>query len=602
LSMINQMYLEALAEGSARKSEMKRRGVDAEVDMVASFAQQGRADANFLASLQYADSVNDALNAMRKEAKTGDRTRKSEVLNEMVRRYSDSLDVPNNPWLNKLTRLSSIYFLASSPAYYLQNLTQPFMMSVPAMAGEYSYAKANAELFKAYSELGPVMRSAKLLQQLDYSKVPQDVRAAINELVNRGRIDIGLETELGEFQVDGRSKMGAKWNQVDKGLRMAVQKGEAVNRLSTAIAAYRLAMSKKDATAEDAVNYADRILIETHGDYSRYNAPRMFNHPVGKVALQFRKFQLIQISWYAKLIKEAYSDPVQRGAALRSLAFGLAHTGVLAGAMGVPGYAAAAWALGMIFGDEDEPFDLTDSIRKMIGDEEVSNVVLRGLPVLGGSDWSGKIGAGNMLSIMPFSNADLTTRSGFLEAVGTFFGGASGGMVVRGIDGLGLMANGDYMKGTELMLPKGLGDIIKAYRLGTDGATRRNGDVILPASELNALELAWQAIGIPPAQMTAMYEKQQRVRDTEKRFRDRTASIKNDYTKAIRDGDSAAAAEARGAWNNLQQARVRAGLKRQPMSNLLRAPQEQRKRERDTKGGIQFSRSTRGMVEDIVER
>jgi hypothetical protein len=38
------------------------------------------------------------------------------------------------------------------------------------------------------------------------------------------------------------------------------------------------------------------------------------------------------------------------------------------------------------------------------------------------------------------------------------------------------------------------------------------------------------------------------------------------------------------------------------MSNLLRAPQEQRKRERDTKGGIQFSRSTRGMVEDIVER
>jgi hypothetical protein len=601
LNIINQMYLEALAEGSARKSEMKRRGVDGEVDMISSFAQQGRADANFLASLQYADPVNDALNAMRAEAKTGDRTRKSEVLNELVRRYSDSLDVPNNPWINKLTRASSIYFLLTSPAYYLQNLTQPFMMSVPAMAGRYGYTDANAALFKAYGELGPVMKSAKLLQQLDYSQVPADVRSAINELVNRGRIDIGLDTELGEFKVDPNSKFGAKWNQVDKGMRMAVQKGEAINRLSTAIAAYRLEFAKsKD--AKKAIDYADRILLETHGDYSRANAPRMFNHPALKVALQFRKFQLIQLSWYAKMIKQAYSDPVQRGAALRSLAFAVAHTGVLAGAMGLPGYAAAAWLLGSLFGDEDEPFDLTDSIRKMIGDPEVANVILRGVPTLGGGDWSGKIGAGNMLSVMPFSNADLTTRAGVYEALGTLAGGAAGGMVVRGVDGVGLLANGDYMKGFELMLPKGLGDVIKAYRLGTDGATRRNGDVILPESELSALELAWQAIGIPPAQMTAMYEKQQRVRDTEQRFRDRTTSIKNAYTKAIRQGDSADAAKAREDWKNLQDARVRAGLKRQPFSELVRAPREQAKRERETAGGVQFRRGTERMVEDIVER
>jgi hypothetical protein len=602
LGIINQMYLEALAEGSARKSEMRRRGVDAEVDMIASFAHQGNADANFLASLQYNDQVNDALNAMRKEAKTGDRTRKSEVLNELVRRYSDSLDVPDNPMINKLLRVSSVYFLASSPAYYLQNLTQPFMMSVPAMAGEHSYAKVNNELYKAYTELGPVMRSAKFFsQQFDYKEVPADVRNAINELVNRGRIDIGLDTELGEFQIDGSSKLGAKWNQVDKGLRMMVQKGEAVNRLSTAIAAYRLAMSKEGATAEQAIDYADRILLETHGDYSRYNAPRFFNHPVGRVALQFRKFQLIQLSWYAKLIRQI-PDPVQRGAALRSLAFGVAHTGVLAGAMGLPGYAAAAWALGMIFGDEDEPFDLTDSIRKMIGDEEVANVVLRGAPTLGGGDWSGKIGAGNMLSVMPFSNADITTRAGFYEALGTLAGGASGGMVVRGIDGLGLLANGDYMKGFELLLPKGLGDVIKAYRLGTDGATRRNGDVVLPADELNGLEVMWQAIGIPPAQMSEMYEKQQRVRNVEQRFRERTTRIKNDYTKAMRERDTAAAAEARQAWMNLQAARVKAGLKRQPMSELIRAPREQAKRERETAGGVQFRKGTERMVEDIVER
>jgi hypothetical protein len=602
LNIINQMYLDALAEGSARKSEMKRRGVDGEVDMIASFGTQGRADANFLASLQYSEQVSNDLNRMREEAKTGDRTRKSEVLNELVRRYADSLDIPNTPILNKLARMSSVYFLASSPAYYLQNLTQPFMMSVPAMAGEHNYAKVNAELFKAYGELAPMMKSASLMKQLDFTKVPDDVKNAINQLVNRGRVDIGIDTELGEFKVDGESRFGAAWNSVDKGLRAAVQKGESINRLSTAIAAYRLAMSKKGTTADQAIDYAERILLETHGDYSRFNAPRAFNTSFGRIALQFRKFQLIQLTWYAKMIKQAYSDPAQRGAALRSLAFGLTHTGVLAGAMGLPGYAAIAWALGSLFGDDDEAFDLTDEIRKLIGDDDLANMVLRGVPTLGDSDWSGKIGAGNMLSIMPFSNADLTTRSGFYEGLGTLVAGASGGMVVRGVDGLGLLANGDYLKGMELVLPKGVGDMIKAYRLGTEGATRRNNDVILPADELGSLELFWQAIGIPPAQMSAMYEKQERVRNVEQRFTDRTSRLKNNYSQAIRKGDSAAAAEARADWMKLQEARVRAGLKRQPLSNLLKAPREQSKRERETAGGVQFTRASRGMVEDIVER
>jgi hypothetical protein len=599
LKIINQMYLEALAESSARKSEMKRRGVDGEVDMIASFAAQGRADATFLASLKHGDTINDTLNEMRKEAKTGDRTRKSEMLNALVRRYADSLEVPNRPFVDKLTRLSSVYFLTTSPAYYLQNLTQPFMMSVPAMAGRFDYDRVVSELAKAYNDIRPVMKSAKLLQQLDYSTVPADVRKAIDDLVNRGRIDIGLDTELGEFQVDPQTRAASAWNTADKAMRMLVQKGEAVNRLSTAITAYRLALKDNGGNHQAAVDYADQIVLDTHGDYTRFNAPPVFNTALGKVALQFRKFQLVQLTWYVKLIRQI-ADPVQRGVALRSLGFALAHTGILAGAIGLPGYAAIAWALSF-FGD-DEGYDLTDDIRKAIGDPDIANLILRGVPSLGGADWSGKIGSGNMLSIMPFSNADLTTRAGMYEAAGTLLLGASGGLVVRGADGIGLLANGDYLKGFELLMPKGFADMLKAYRLGTDGATRRNGDVVLPPEELNALELAWQAIGLPPTQMTTMYEKQNRVRDIETRFRERTTSIKNAYTKAVRQGDSRAAAKAREDWMKLQDARVRVGLNRQPVSNLLKAPQEQAKRERETAGGVQFTRGTRGLVEDVVER
>jgi hypothetical protein len=478
LNIINQLYLEALAEGSARKSEMRRRGVAGEVDMLESFTQQGRADANFMANVQFEPMVQDQLQNMRNESRTGDRERKSEIFNELTQRYANSLDVQVNSWVNGLTNMASKFFLASSPAYYLQNLTQPFMMSLPAMAGRHDYTKAAAEMTKAYTELGPLFKDVKLFdQQFDFSKVPADVRTAINALVNQGKIDIGLATEINEYKVDADGKLSQFAQRLNKGMRMAVQKVEAVNRLSTAIAAYRLEYAKTKDSAK-ATQYAADILTDTHGDYTAFNAPRAFNTQLGKVALQFRKFQLIQITFYAKLIRDAFTKPDERAAAMRTLAYSLGHTGVFAGLMGLPGYAAIS-AILSAFGDEDEPYDLTADMRKALG-PEWADMIMRGAPTIVGMDLSGKIGAGNMLSIMPFSNADLTTNAGRAEALGTLMGGAAFGMASRMADGLILMASGDYYKGLERVMPKGVSDALKSGRQATEGMTRRNGDVVLP--------------------------------------------------------------------------------------------------------------------------
>ena len=600
LSLISQMYLEALAEGSARKSEMRRRGVAGEVDMIRSFAQQGRADAHFMASVKYNPQVQDALQEMRNQAKKGDRERKSEIFNELAKRYTQSMDYNERPWLNKLTRMSSLYYLATSPAYYLQNLTQPWMMSVPAMAGKYNYAQASGALFKAYTELGGVMKSAKLLkQQFDFDKVPADVRDAIKELVNRGKIDIGLDTEMGEFKVEGDSYFAGKISAADRALRLAVQKVESINRLSTAMAAYRLELAK-NGSKEDAINYADRILTETHGDYTSFNAPRAFNTGVGKVALQFRKFQLIQLSFYAKLIKDALSG-ADRAAALKTLAYSLSHTGLLAGAMGLPGYSAIAWAINALLSDEDDKYDLTNELRKAIGDEQVANLIMRGAPTLVGADISGKVGAGNMLSIMPFSQADLTTTAGRFEAFGALVGGAAGGMASRMIDGLLLMSSGDWYRGIEMTMPKGVSDAMKAYRIANEGMTRRNGDIVLPPDEVSSLDTVFQAIGIQPVKQTVTYERQTLMKETTQNFTERTTKIKNDYVKAARAGDTEAQAEAREAWKKLQDVKRREGVNVSPLSDLLKAPAEQRKREKMTVGGVQYTKGTRKLAEEIAE-
>jgi hypothetical protein len=568
--------------------------------MLRSFAAQGRADANFVASVQYNPQVQDALQAMRKEENegAGDLNRKSELLGEITRRYESSLETTTSPTINKITRLSSIYYLATSPAYYLQNLTQPWMMSVPAMAGRHDYTKTSAALMQAYGQLGGVMKSARLFdQQFDFDKVPADVRAAIQELVNRGKIDIGMETELGEFKIEGDSAFSKGWNKVDKGMRLAVQKVESLNRLSTAMAAYRLELAKTG-SKENAINYADQILTDTHGDYSSFNAPRAFNTQIGKIALQFRKFQLIQLTYYAKLLSEAGFSTEEKRAATKALVYSLGHTALLAGAMGLPGYSAIAWAIGALLGDKDEPYDVTQELRKWIGDEDMANLIMRGAPTLAGMDISGKVGAGTMLSIMPYSQADLTTRAGIFEAAGTFFGGAPVGMAARMADGLGLMLGGDWYKGMEQILPKGLGDAAKAYRIATEGVTRRNGDILLPPSEVSSAETIMQALGIQPVKQVIVAEKQRATVAMNENFQDRSTKVKADYIKAVRSGESTA--DARAAWTKLQEARVNNGYTRQPLSELLKAPQTQAKRERQTKDGVQFNKSNKRFVEEQI--
>lgn len=607
-TMVSELYLQALAEGSARKSEMRRRGIAGEVDMLRSFAHQGRADATFMASVVSNPQAQDAIQAMREQSRrNGDTLRKSELFNEIMARYLGTMEVEHSPLLNKLTRLTSIWFLATSPGYYLQNLTQPWMMSLPAMAGRFGWGKSSSALWKAYSELSPVMKGIGLFDQhFDFTKVSEKYRPAILELARRGRLDIGMETEMGEFRMEGHGAFTDRWNKVDKGMRLMVQKGEAINRLSTAVAAYELyTENNPNATHEEAVNYAERVLTDTHGNYDRFSAPRAFNNKLGKVMLQFRKFQLVQLSFYGRLINDAWQGK-DRAMALKTIGYSLLHTGAMAGVMGLPGYAAVAWAMGMMAGDDDEKFDLTYELRKMIGSmggsEELATMILRGAPAAGGVDLSGKIGSGNMLSAMPFSDADITNPKGAAETLGTAIGGASLGLASRVLDGMGLMMAGDWYKGIERTMPKGISDAMSAYRVASDGMTRRNGDVILPAEDMAEVSAIVKALGLMPTKQAVVYERRDRAYKTEEHLKNRSTRIKNEYIKAVKNGDAAGRTEAMDAWRKLQDTRRESGFRRQPMSDLIKAPMAQAKRERDTRNGVQFNRSNRGYAEEMTEQ
>jgi hypothetical protein len=607
-AVVADLYLASLAENSARKSEMRRKGVAGEIDMLRSFATQGRADAQFLATAKYTSQMSEAINQMRRETKQGgDRLEKSQLFNEIMARHNQSLTYDDSSWSDvaaKASRVTSVWMLATSPMYYLQNLTQPIMLSVPFMAGRHNYFKAQAALIKAYTQLGGLNKNKKIDEPLDFNNVPEDVRKMISTLVDRGRIDIGMETELGKFQVASENIAARGVNKVDRVLRSVGQKMEAINRVSTAIAAYRLELAKTG-NIDQATEYADNVISQTHGDYTRTNAPRAFNTNIGKVALQFRKFQLIQLTLLTKLVANSVKGgtKAERTAARKALAFTLGHTAALAGLVGMPGFAAASFILkGLVgmFGDDEEPYNFEKELYEAMVDqwgEDAATLIMRGAPAAAGIDLSGKLGMGNTLSVLPFTDFELS-KAGVTDIGFAMTFGASGSLAQRFADGLKLISGGEYQRGLEKLAPKGISDAMKAVRENEEGVTRLNGDVLVPADEIAAWESTAKFFGVPVTSDTKRRFLTDIKFENEKAFKDKAAKLKNQYTKARREGDDTSAV--REKWNKLQEERVSEGFKREPMSSLLQAPQAQAKRERETAGGIQFNKQTRRFTQELV--
>lgn len=264
----------------------------------------------------------------------------------------------------------------------------------------------------------------------------------------------------------------------------------------------------------------------------------------------------------------------------------------MAGAIGLPGFAAISWALGaMMGGDDDEPFNLEQWLRDQTGNEQLATLLTRGAPAALGVDLSQKLGSGNVLSLLPFNDLDLSSRSGVESAAFAAFGGPAGGLTLRAIDGVNLMRDGQYYRGVEQLMPTGVTNAMKAYRIADEGVTRRNGDELMSPDEISGMESFWQAIGFQPTDQALRQFRDKVKRGADDKFQSKAEKIRNAFLRAKDDPE--ARAEARERWAALQDAREEAGYRRQPLSALMRAEQNQRERERNTLGGIQFNRDTR---------
>lgn len=635
--LLTDMRLETLANASSRKSEITRRGImRGNLDMVRAAITQMRGDARFAANIQHSGDILDAIRELRDQASVrgADRDTREKYAAELVKRHQMDMNPPARNWFaNWMSNASTYQMLMTSPGYVLQQMLQNPAQTLPYLAGEHG-AKAYPAMAKAMAETIKATKNAGITGPLNLDNLNPNHRALAKWLESMGKLDVGLSQEAFKYRADEAGATG--FRKMDTLMRNFTRRGEALNRLTAGITAYDLNMTsgkpikplydpgaydayvKSSKEAGDKYTMSQRefaaaykamdAIDNTHYDYSNYSKPRFMRGPVAQVVGQFKTFPMRQAELYAATIRNALDNtasPEERAVAQKTLAFMLGHAAVLAGTMGLP-------AVGLIKGiaetvlnlnpDKDKPANVEEMIRKQFGPDHqnLADLLLHGAPTLAGLNLTGSMGQGNLLSLTPYSDlpTDEKTYDAMLTAaLGPTLGGV-GPAAARGIE---FASNGDYYKALEQVMPKGFANLMKAYREGTEGITNKRGEVTTPAADIGPGRTIATALGLQTTQRTRESDALGQKIATEDMFAAQTSRLKREYIEAARAKDTASLADLRKEWLSLQAKRAQDGYSVQPLSNLMKAPGQEIKKERQTVGGLQYGTGNRRAVQALAK-
>ena len=564
---LQDVFLRSLPENSALGREAARKGVaGASADMLRAYATTSEQNAFHTSRLLYAKKMADNLFQMKKEVKgQGDL---QHIHREMEQRMALDMKYKPTPVQDVINSVSWAYHLGVSPSFMFINSTQPFLVAGPVLAGKFGLHKAAKALGQASRDSMAVLKAARWVDgKWDaWSGITEDSipttgrtaqgaaedRKAVRALMQRGILDEGAQHELNMFS-DDSSRGLAKVNRV---MGWATQQIEMVNRMTTALASFRLARESGQ-TYDAALTYAYESTLETQMDYSGEGTARFMREgggiPMAKLIFQFRRYQQSMLYLMGDNIKKSFGTGADAKQARATLAYFGVTSALSAGVMGMPFVGTALFLAGLFRDPDDERGDAKTNLRNIIfdmaGDKDLADVVAKGLPALFGADLSQRIGLGDLAS--PFPMAKINGKTGLDktgESLAAVFG-PSAGLAAQGFDAVAHFESGDWAKGVEKLVPKALADVIRAGRYTAQGMTDNKGEEILGPDEISAWNKFLRASGVASTQESSYYEGTAAKKDTQAAVADRKVRIEHQFTAALRDGDMASVREKIEAFN-----------------------------------------------------
>jgi hypothetical protein len=584
------------------RARPRRNVLGASKDLVRNVAEYSVASSGTIANLELRPELDKAFEDLHEYEKkyrgqTEDITLpRSQLLNKMEQNaYADDGTAPTkrNRMINMLLTLSFMDKLVST-GYHLVNMLQPWMVSAPVLGGRYGFAKATYELGRAYEHMGfrgtllsgvkDTKRAmfdllegttdymADIRKKLEKQKDGEELADMLDYLHDRGLIDKDAGLEMSEL-ISAGSKYEHMVHRVDHVVRQFGTAVEVVNRVTTAIAAYRMDRAR-GASIDDARVLAQEMVANTQGNYSMSNAPKIFKHPLGRTVLQFKKFAQLQYFLMSKLAYNAFkgATPQERIEAAAGLSAMLVAHIAMAGAVGLPTEPIKIpWMILSLFLDmpswESMENQATEYATNFLG-EDLGDAVAHGLPRLAGVDLSSRVGLNSLIMFgEPRKQEEQSVKAYLFDTVL----GAPMGLGVEKIKGIRSLLDGDFSDAAEKLMPfKQLSDAVKAYSRAAEGKENERGELV---------EDPWgygdafvQALGFRPASQARAQEKRSMFFQQSKDRKAERQELLNQYVT----GDRAAARVAILKWNAKQPKDAR--IKMDSLKTLLKRKASDKKK------------------------
>lgn len=612
LQATKDMYLRRQPERSALRSELKRMSIEGvqSAQMLRGYAQSARNGAWRISRLLHAGEVTQGLAHLSEDRRSADA---KHVLNELKARFVGDIAAPeNNTWLQRLQGATYFMHLGFNISYFVTNATQAWAISLPVMGGRHGIVNSANSLMaaskdvirllstataKSIEENGAVVGLQLRLTDEQIASLAKDAgeSAMLKALTDDGVIDITIKHDLGAIS-DGTSKsIPGRVMEVSSAL---ANFPELYNRLSTALAAYRMESARREGgteTAEQvqqrAQSYAENVINRTHFNYSPENAPRMMRGQLGRLVFQFKRYQQGMIYLFAKLIRDSSNGDAD---ARRSLAYLLGATTAVGGVAALPiaaPFALAAKVLAAAYPDDDEPDWLQqwyNGMKDGIG-ETAAQALAKGLPTIAGLDLSKKLGQGDLLNPVAFANTSgkkVFSRD-YMTEVGFSLLGPGAAMLGNEAEAVGAAKSGDFLKAAEKGMPTFVANVLKAFHRADEGLTTKQGDTIMEADEFGALSVAAKAAGFESVKVSDTYDNRASYMQAIANRREARQGLLRQYYEAVKTGDQAKMESARQAITDFNERQPADRVRGQDLGASIK---QHAQRTAETRGGLRVGK------------
>lgn len=534
-------WLETLPDQSVRTNRIHRKGrLGFNKDAMRAFSSAMFHGAHQTARLRHGLEMEDALDDAEEQAKHDPNpNRAGFVVREMRQRHAFTMSPTNNPLVSSASGLAFIWYLGMSPAAAIVNLSQTSIVGIPLLATRFKRAGVSgtaAELGRALRDFGAgrgwVERSDRLTT---------DEKAAMKAGYDRGVIDKTQSHDLAAV-----AESGVEYNptreKVMRVIGFMFHHAERLNREVTFLAAYRMARAEGIAHA-GAVDEASRQVWKVHFDYQNTSRPRVMQSDMGKILTTFRNFTVNMIYRLFRDTHQAFAGAdaeTRREARAQLIGISLsmfAHAGI----KGVWGFGILSMLLGALLPGDDDDFEnwLQDALL-IEGDGAgvaawnwTMAMALNGVPgTVLDMNLTNRIGMPDLWFRSP--QKDLEGKdlwSYYVEQVAGPVAGIGGSVLT----GASMLADGQWQRGSEKMVPKFGGDLIKTARYAGDGVTTYHGDPIL--DRVNPYQALTTALGFTPAEISERYRANSWLKNQEAKIEGERKSIMGDIARSIKSGD-----------------------------------------------------------------